>query len=60
MAEDTGSTPPEWKLVRTTDGRVRLLWARRHETHDLDLGTFDDACEAMTQFLSAEDFGERQ
>lgn len=52
-------TPPEWKLVKTADGHVSLLWAQRDQSRSLDLGPFDEACEKLVEFMARHDFGEQ-
>ena len=51
-------TDPEWKLAITDDDRIRILWAQKHEAHDLDLGPKDEAMEKLACFLAEHDFGE--
>lgn len=58
MPNPTAITLPIWRLVKTSDNRVTLLWTQRDEDHVLNLGPFDEACEKLAGFLAREDFGE--
>lgn len=51
-------TDPIWRLVKTAEGRIHLLWTQGDDDHVLDLGPVEDAMEAMAGFLAAQDFGE--